>query len=233
MRCAAVGLLVSLLLAASLAQNPPVPAEQESFHSPMFRNERLLAVRVEIPPHQTTQVHRHVHQYLSVSLSDGTLTVSKEGQAPVQEKRWRGEARMGDPVAHSVRNDGDTPYRATVVDFFHRQGEAKPLQRQPATYCNPKSKTACVTERYLFCTERVCVSEVEMGPGALTMRHSHSTDHMVIAVSDLEMKDFIEGRPSATMRAQKSGEVLYIDAGVTHQLENGPKPARFITVSWK
>ncbi len=232
MRTGALGLLLSICLAC-LAQNPPVPAEQEPFHSPIFRNEHLLAVRVEIPPHQTTQFHQHAHQYLGVSLSDATLTTTMPGQPPAQEKRWRGEARMGNPVAHSVRNDGDTPYRATVVEFFARQGAVKPLERKPSHYCNPRSTTACVTERYLFCTDRVCVSEVEMGPGALTIRHSHSTDHMVIAISDLNMKDWIQGRPAAAMRTQKSGEVLYIDAGITHQLENGPQPARFITVSWK
>ncbi len=232
MRCAAVALLATLYLGTSLAQ-APVPAEQEPFHSPIFRNERVLAIEVEIPPHQTTQVHQHVHQHLSVSLTDGTLSVTATGQPPVQEIRRRGEARMGSPVAHSVRNDGDRAYRATVVDFFARQGEAKPLQRKPSHYCNPKSTTACVTERYLFCTDRICVSEVEMGPGALTMRHSHSTDHMVIAVSDLDMKDWIEGRPSAQMRSQKSGQVLYLDASITHQLENGPQPAQFLTVSWK
>ena len=217
----------------SLAQNPPVPVEQEPFHSPIFRNEHVLAVKVEIPPHQTTELHQHNHQYLTVSLSDGTLTATVPGQPPALEKRRRGEAWMSPAMAHAVHNDGDAPFRATVVAFFAHQGEVKPVARKPSRYCNPRSKTACVSERYLFCTDRICVSEVEMGPGAITMKHSHSTDHLVIAVSDLDMKDWIEGRPAATMRSQKSGEVLYVDAGITHQLENGPKPARFITVSWK
>jgi quercetin dioxygenase-like cupin family protein len=217
----------------SFAQNPAVPVEQEPFHAPVFRNEHVLVLGVEIPPHQTTQIHQHAHQYLTVSLTDATVTSAVPGQPPVVESRHRGEAWMGVPVAHTVRNDGDTAFRATVIAFFARQGEVKTIQRKPSRYCNPKSTTACVTEHYLFCTDRICVSEVEMGPGAMTMKHSHSTDHMVVAVSDLDMKDWIEGRPSATMRSQKSGEVLYIDAGITHQLENGPRPARFITVSWK
>ncbi len=215
------------------AQDAVVPVEKEPFHTPVFRNEHVLAVGVEIPPQQTTQIHRHAHQYLAVSLDNATVTSTVPGKPPVQEKRHRGEVWMGAAEAHSVHNDSGVPFRATVVEFFAPQGEVKPIQRKVSHYCNPKSATACVTERYLFCTDRVCVSEVEMGPEAVTMRHSHSTDHLVIAVSDLEMKDRIEGRPAAVMRIQKSGEVLFIDAGITHQLENGPMPARFITVSWK
>ena len=233
MRAGALALLVSLSLVTSFAQNAPVPAEKEPFHAPIFRNEHVLVLGVEIPPHQTTQIHQHVHQYLAVALTDSTITATVPGQSPVQEKRSRGEAWMGNPVAHTVRNDGDTPFRAVVVDLFARQGEVKLRDSKPSRYCNPRSKTACVSERYLFCTDRICVSEVEMGPGAITMKHSHSTDHMVIAVSNLDMKDWIEGRPAATMRTQKSGEVLFIDAGITHQLENGPKAVKFITVSWK
>ncbi len=232
MRAAALNVLLFGVI-MSFAQNTAVPVEKEPFHTPVFRNEHVLAIGVQIPPHQTTQIHRHAHQYLAVSLSDATVTATVPGKAPMQEKRRRGEVWMGVPEAHSVHNDSDVPFRATVVEFFARQGEVKPIQRRVSRYCNPKSTTACVTERYLFCTERVCVSEVEMGPGAVTMRHSHSTDHLVIAVSDLEMKDMIEGRPAAVLRTQKSGEVLFVDAGITHQLENGPKPARFITVSWK
>lgn len=226
-------MLVGLAMLAASAAQAPVPAEKEPFHREVFHNEHLEAVEVEIPPHQTTQLHRHDHDYVAVSLTDSTVTAMVPGKEPVQEKRHTGQVWMGKRTAHQVRNDGDTLYRATSVEFLAAQGEAKPVNRKASHYCNPHSKTACVNERYLFCTNRVCVSEVEMGPEAVTIRHSHSTDHLVIAVSDLEMRDWIEGRPAAVLRDQKSGQVLYLDAGITHQLANGSKPARMIVVSWK
>ncbi len=226
-------LLCCLALVTAAPAQAPVPAEKEPFHREVFHNEHLEAVEVEIPPHETTQLHRHDHDYLAVSLTDSTVTSIAPGKEPAQEKRQSGQVWMGRRTAHQVRNDGDTPYRATSVELMARQGEVKPISRKPSHYCNPHSKTACVTERYLFCTDRVCVSEVEMGPEAVTIKHSHSTDHLVIAVSDLEMRDWIEGRPAAVMRNQKSGEVLFVDAGITHQLANGPKPAHMIVVSWK
>jgi len=226
-------LLCCLALVSAAPAQVPVAAEQEAFHKLTFRNEYVEAVAVEIPPHQSTQLHRHAHDYLAVSLRDGTVTTTAPGKDPAQEKRQRGEAWMGKATDHVVRNDGETPYRAVAVEFKAPQGEVKPVHDKTSRYCNAKSKTACVTERYLFCTAKVCVSEVKMGPGAVTMKHSHSTDHMVIAISDLDMKDWIEGRPAAVARSQKSGEVLFVDAGITHQLANGPKPVRMIVVSWK
>jgi quercetin dioxygenase-like cupin family protein len=226
-------LLCCLVLVTGASAQAPVAAEQEPFHKQIFRNENVQVVGVEIPPHQTTQLHRHEHDYLAVSLTDATVTTTVPGKDTVQEKRQRGEARMGKPVVHAVRNDGNTPYRATAAEFLVPQGEVKPVNDKPSRYCNPNSKTACVAERYLFCTARICVSDVEMGPGAVTMKHTHSTDHMLIAVSDLDMKDWIEGQAAAVMRQQKSGEVLFVAAGITHQLVNGPTTARMIVVSWK
>ena len=217
----------------SVAQNVPVPVEQEPFHAPIFRNEHVQVLAVEIPPHQTTLFHRHAHEYLTVALTDSTLTSMVAGQAPKSSKHLRGEAWVDEPVQHAVRNDSDTPFRAVVVTFFARQGPVQAVERKPSRYCNPRSAAACVDERYLFCTDRVCVSEVEMGPGAITMKHSHSTAHMVIAVTNLDMKDWIDGYPSAHMRTQRSGQVLFLDAGITHQIENGPTPARMVVVSWK
>jgi len=239
MRSVGVALLLSFWVVMSLAQDAPVPVEKEPFHTLSFRNEHVVVLRVEIPPHQTTQLHQHVRQYLTVSLADAriTSTVPVAPNLPqpplVQETRRKGEAWMAEPVVHTVRNDGDRPFRATVVEFLACQKNLKPVNRKPSRYCNPKSKVACVRERYLFCTDRLCVSEVEMGPGAITMKHSHSTDHMVIALSDLEMKDWIAGRPAAEMRDQKSGQTLFLDAGITHQVENGPQAARMIVVSWR
>lgn len=233
MRTVALVLLLSFCAVPGVAQNAPVPAEKEPFHTPIFRNEHVVVSAVEVPPHQTTQLHRHDRPYLAVMLTDSTTTTNVPGRPPEQRKRRSGEVWMSDPVTHAVRNDSDAPFRATVVDFLARQSPAKPIARKATRYCNPGSKTACVTEKYLLCTDHVCVSEVEMGPGALTMRHRHSTDHMVIALNDLEMKDTIEGKPSPVVRTQKTGQVVFVDAGLTHQLENGPKPAHFITVNWK
>jgi len=100
-------------------------------------------------------------------------------------------------------------------------------------YCNPDGTTACVDEKNLFCTARVCVEDVSIAPGAITHKHSHGTDHMLVAVSDYELTDQVEGK-GTVVRTPKSGEVEYLPAGITHRLTNtGQAPARFTVIVWR
>jgi len=113
------------------------------------------------------------------------------------------------------------------------RGKAGRVGTKDSHYCNPGSETACVNEKYLFCTNKVCVEDVTLGPGAVTIKHGHTTDHMLIAVSDYELTDDTEGK-APTIRTKKSGEVEYIPAGIRHQLTNtGKDTARFIVVVFR
>jgi len=90
-----------------------------------------------------------------------------------------------------------------------------------------------VDEKYLFCTDKFCVEDVTMDPGAMSTKHSHSTDHMLVAVTDYQLTDVIVGKPKK-VRTKKAGEVEYIPAGITHQLTNtGAAKARFVVIAFK
>jgi hypothetical protein len=67
----------------------------------------------------------------------------------------------------------------------------------------------------------------------VSSKHSHATDHMLIAISDYELSDSIVGK-GTRVRSKKAGEVEYIRSGITHQLTNsGPAPARFVVIAFK
>lgn len=222
-----------LLLCAAMALSAQTPPPQQGFRKEMLVNEHVRIVSSRIPAHASMPVHRHDHDFLVVPLDDARLLAHEEGKPDAEVVLRRGEpAMVKGGFTHSETNESDRDVRVTVVEFMAPQGAVKRLDAKPSRYCTPGSKTACVTENYLFCSEKVCVSEVEFGPGAVTLMHRHSTAHMLIAVTDLNMKDEPEGQP-AVQRDQKSGEVIYLPAGITHALVNGPQPARFITVVWK
>ena len=126
------------------------------------------------------------------------------------------------------------PRRAQVVDveFADPQGKLE-IVGKSSHYCNAGSTTVCVDEKSLFCLAKVCVEDVTMAAGAVTTKHTHTTDHMLIAVSDYELTDEMEGK-GTVVRKLKSGEVEYIPAGITHRLTNtGHGPARFTVVLWR
>jgi len=196
-------------------------------------NDRVHVASAVLPAHGSTPLHRHDRDFLVIPLDDAKLTNHEEGKPAAEVVLHRGEpVLIKGGFSHLETNEGDAAVHLTVVEFLAPQGVVKKITFEPSKFCNQGSATACVSEKYLFCSEKMCVSSVEFGPGVATEMHTHSTPHMVIALTDMEIKDQEEGRPAVT-RNLKSGEVFYQPAGITHALVNGSKTAKFITVLWQ
>ena len=211
----------------------PVAITAEPSHHLYIENDQVRVFQVEAAPHAATLVHQHDHDYIFVSLGASDIRNEVVGREPVELKLEDGEVHWSKGgFAHKIVNLSDQPFRNVTIELLRAQGAATPATEPPSRYCNPGSQTACITERYLFCTEKVCVSDVTMEPGAATMRHTHSTDHMVVAVTDMHMTDETEGQPPVERRI-RAGDAVYVPAGITHRLVNGPASCRFITLQFK
>jgi quercetin dioxygenase-like cupin family protein len=225
---------VLLLCAAAAAQSAPTPpttggvAERKE----IFKNNRVRASFVSLGPGEFTTMHKHDRDWVTVFLSGDRIQQSLPTRELSKTKIETGEVRFRKAgLIHATRNVGTAPFKAVIVEFNDPQGESKDINKKSQT-CAPGSK-ACVEEKELFCTDKVCVEDVEMAPGSVTLRHSHATDHMLVAVSDYELTDEVEGK-GTIVRRHKSGEVEYIPAGITHRLTNtGGAPARFTVIIWK
>jgi len=212
----------------------PVPAAQMSQRKEIFRNAHVVAYNTELAPGEIAKLHTHQQSTLNVVLTPARRRVSVPGKHPVTDYPKLGDV-IFDPqgTVHSTQNIGDRPIRVTAIAFSKATGKLVRSTQKSTRYCNPGSKTACVNEKYLFCTETFCVEDVTFGPDAISTKHAHMTNHMLIAITDYEFRDEVEGKGSVT-RTRKSGEVEYIPAGITHQLTNTSKqPSRFIVVAFK
>ena len=217
---------------AVLAQNAgSSPAEQGRFRKQILHNDRLTAYLVEIPSQQSTPTHRHVKDTLSILVSGGTTESVMGNGSPLHIKSKAGDAVFRSaPYSHSVKNIGNEPFRVADIEFADPQGARQKPAHKSFHSCNPASKVACVTEQYLFCTQRFCVEDVEMGPGAKSSKHTHDTDHMMVAITDYKIDDETTGK-GVIHRAVKSGGVEYLPAGITHVLTNTTgKTVRFVAV---
>jgi quercetin dioxygenase-like cupin family protein len=216
-------LIVLLLCGAAAAQDAASPRSEE--RKEILRNQHVRVSRVEI---------RHDRDVLSVFITGGDTMHTVEGEKPVHDKVAAGTARFRNGgFSHARTNQGMDAFRVVVTEFAEPQGKSEPISDKSSHYCNPGSKTACVNEKYLFCTAKVCVEEVSIAPDAITIKHGHPTDHMLIAITDYELTDVAEGK-GTSVRNVKSGDVEYIPAGITHQLTNtGKGTARFVVVVFK
>jgi len=228
--------LILLLLAGAQGSNTAVPIDQEPHHHQIFRNQRVRAFRSELGPHETMPLHRHDHDYLTVMLVNAAITNMPEGQQPIPVHYPAGRVRLSvAPLVHALRNDAPSEFRAVEIEFNEPQGQSSPPKdgQGKSHYCNPASKIACVDEAILFCTQKICVSDVTMGEGAVTTKHSHETDHMMVALTEYRLSDNVEGK-GTNVRVQQSGGVEYLNAGITHQLTNiSQHPIRFIVIVFK
>lgn len=211
----------------------PLPDSQPGQSKQILQNHRVTVSLLELSPHESTPMHQHDRDMIAVFVNGGRTQNTRSGHKPAVHKMRVGEVRFRNAgYAHATKNEGTDPLRVVIVEFTDPQGKMKHVGTTSHT-CNPGSTTACFDENNLFCTAKVCVEDVTIAPGAMTHKHSHATDHMLIAVSDYELTDEVEGK-GTVVRTRKSGEIEYISAGITHQQTNtASTPARFIVIAWR
>jgi quercetin dioxygenase-like cupin family protein len=224
-RVAAILSLFCLFCGACVGQgSAPIRDSEVPQRKEILVNHRVTVSLLELARHQNTPMHKHDRDMVGVFVTGGRTRNTVFGHQATEDRMVAGEVRFFNAgYSHATLNEGETPFRAVSVEFTEPQGKVETLGTV-SRYCNPGSTTACVDEKNLFCTAKVCVEDVSIASGAVTTKHSHTTDHMLVAVSDYELTDEVEGKGSI-VRARKSGEVEYIPAGITHRLTNRPSPS--------
>jgi quercetin dioxygenase-like cupin family protein len=210
----------------------PASETQNPQRKEILKNSHVTVITREFAPNESEPMHHHDHAALLIFLTSGRGKNQIQGKDATVDKYAAGDVRfIPAGYTHSATSEGPGPLKIVLVEFADPQGKMVPDKGESRT-CNPGTKN-CVDEKYLFCTSKVCVEDVTMAPGAVSTRHGHTTDHMLVAISDYEISDAVEGK-GTVKRTRKSGEVEYIPAGITHRLTNaGTQPAHFIVVLWR
>ncbi len=210
-----------------------VSSAQNQKPNTLVENDRVRVTRVDLPKGESLPDDNR-YDVMTVRLKDGETALAEPGQA---EKMDSGPMQSSHYfVARSkraVKNVGKQALPFVEVQFLRNPGKYSALDLPPSHYCNPGSQKACVTERYLFCTDRFCAETVTMDPGAISTQHTHASDYLVIATSDFTWRNEPVGKP-AVDETFKIGDVKYIDAGDTHRLSNsGSTTVRLFMVQFK
>ena len=126
-RSAFVSIVVlTFALAASAApqlEEKPAPMDKAPFHIPVFQNDYIILLNVNIPPGRNTGYHTHYADSVSVNLMPASQTNQNYGSNEVSAPGTGGEGEPGratfTDIMSTARNtglptvSGTTPRRST------------------------------------------------------------------------------------------------------------------------
>src|SRR5215469_13191343 len=114
-------------------QDKPVPMDKAPFHIPVFSNDYIVLLNVNIPPGRNTGYHTHYADSVSVNLMPASQTNQNYGSNEVSEPGAAGEGEPGratftditknGPRTHKATNVGPTPFH-NISFIFKKPGPA-------------------------------------------------------------------------------------------------------------
>ena len=230
-------LLFFFLLIPFLAAQTTTDVEitSEPSHHLALENEYIRAFKVEVAPHASTLMHRHRHNYVFVTLGDAHVSNEAEGKPPVDLKLTDGDTRfVTGNFAHVAKNLADQSFRNVTIELV----KDEKLRQTPSHWPEEEGKKTFPGGRskILFVKDGARVSEINLEPGAIVPSHHHDGPHLLVAVSDLDLRSDVrsdDGGISPMPGKFKSGDVKWLPGGYTHTLTNvGKSSARFVTVEF-
>lgn len=226
-----------LLLVAAIAVSAQTPQEveltSEPHHHLALENEYIRAFKVEVRPNEATLMHRHRHDYVFVTLGDSDVSNEVEGWQPIELKIQDGETRFAPGnFAHIARNLAKTPFRNVTIELLQ---DEKAKQSPPPPWNEERGLDVlnAGTKHILFVKDGVRVTEFELQPGGIVPSHHHAGPHLLVAISDLDVRSDVDGQGPMPGKF-KAGDIKWLPGGYTHTLTNvGKKPAKFVTLEFR
>lgn len=226
---------VLLFICLAAAQTAPsiVEITADPAHHLAFENDYVRVFKVEIAPHAATLLHHHRHDYISVALGLSQLQNDVFGKPPVKLTLQDGETRfIPGGFAHIAKNLYDQPFRNINVELLQ---DEKARLSPPPKWDEERGLHILSggTRDILFVKDGVRAAEIELQPGGVVPKHHHAGPHVVVALTDIDLRSDVEGKGPLQVQL-KAGDVAWVNAGETHTLTNiGRQNAKLITLEFQ
>ena len=132
---ASIAVIACALAAPGQAQleDKPVQMDKAPFHIPVFQNDTIILLNVNIPPGRNTGYHTHYADSVSVNLMPASQTNQDYGSEKVSAPGTGGEGAPGratftdvtknGPRTHKASNVGPTPFH-NISFIFKKPGQS-------------------------------------------------------------------------------------------------------------
>lgn len=209
-----IGALALVQPAAAQVETPAVPVDKAPFHVPVFRNEYVALVNVQIPPGRVAGYHTHSLDQISVLVGDADTVGQVLGEQPAPARRNpRGNVGFTEyskkALTHKVSNVGPTPFHNVVITLVYPQtGRFMPGSR---------SEVSGYTQ--ILDNARVRAWRLVLEPGQAVAAITQSAPGIRVVIDGGEIAENVPGEAERGM-APKTGEFFWQEPGVTRAVRN-------------
>jgi quercetin dioxygenase-like cupin family protein len=237
MRNLSIATLFFILALTAWPQQAQAPVEitSEPSHHQVLDNMFVRVFAVSVDPGKSSLMHRHGHDYLSVSIGDATITNTKEGAQPVTVNFKDGDVRFtAAPLVHAVGNTGDKPFRNRTIEIMQPTTNAKACTESCAipVPCDSADKAACATVTKLFTADQWSVTMVSLPPGAKYAQHTHLANFLNVPLADADITMKNQDQPETVVH-NKTGEVTWNNPVVHTVTNTGKTPAKVVVLEFR
>ncbi len=181
-------------------------------------------------------MHSHRHDYIYVTLGTTEVVNAVKDKPPVTVKLQDGETHFSPaPFAHIASNPTDQPFRNVTIEIVDDEN----LRRSTAKWDEDRALETFPggTQQILFVKDGIRASEFELQPGAVVPMHHHTGPHLLVAVSDLDIRSDVKSDDKNAHGPMlghfKSGDSKWLPGNYSHTITNtSTKPAKFVTLEF-
>jgi hypothetical protein len=195
---------------------PGVPIEKASYHLPVFTNEYVTVLKIDVPPQRNTGFHTHSRDSVSVNIEDADMANQDLGR-PQPGPAQRGQRSRATftayskepPRTHQASNVGTTPFHN--VSFIFRSP-------QPGRF-TPSSRADVPAYAQIMDNERVRGWRLVLEPGQSVAAITQQAPGIRIVVSGGDIVEIVPGQPERGMSLDL-GEFYWQDPVMTRAIRN-------------
>lgn len=230
-----VSLFFILALTAWTQQaQAPVEITAEPHHHLVVENKFVRAFAFSVDPGQTTLMHRHGHDYISVFVGDTQIMNAKEGAQPAPATFKDGDVRFAaGGLVHAVTDTGTTPTRNATIELLQPTTNQKACTEScsvPVT-CADADKATCATVVKAFTADQWTVTMVTIPVGGKYPSHTHTGGVLTVALSDSDIT--MKSASIARDIHSKTGDIMWHEPE-THTITNiGKTPVKVAVLEFK
>ena len=207
----------------------------------LVENEYARVWRITIPPQRSGAMHKREFDHVLVPLSHARVDSYKaDGTNDLSQEVQPGAARFSSAgLPRQLRNTSTSQTLHLILVEVLRG------RLRPASFYDSGTAKAYFYDRFALPldleksfhltheTPALQASDDQLTPRDSTPVHEHSGPHLVIPITDLELRsEPAQGEPQVLTASR--GEVQWVPAGVKHKLTNiGREPARWISLEFK